>query len=354
MRIALALAFVLVGCVASNPSDTDTDTDTDTGSDTGDGSDSGSGSGSGSDTDTEATPPVASGAYQVRSDIDLTVEALLPEQPANMVVTLRDFSTNPARTLFDLAEDAGVPAVQEIRDALPGYVEDKLEGWLNGELNKLTLDGVPVPQVAGNIAALAETALTQFALDSELTIAGSTATHTLKAIDLAPAGITTRYVIESLPSDIITATTACSTSAGSLTLGDHGYALQYGEYLWRALNQAVTAQYGSDIRTALGAAVNCPALAQTIANKCYLGYCVGHAAELTEICEAGLDEVVERVHDEFLALRFDALHFAAGTATMVDADEDGTVEALTAGVWDAEINAGLGLRHVPATFTATK
>jgi hypothetical protein len=53
-------------------------------------------------------------------------------------------------------------------------------------------------------------------------------------------------------------------------------------------------------------------------------------------------------------LRFDALHLAAGSATLVDADHDGAVEALAAGVWDAEINAGMGLRHVPATFTATK
>ena len=78
-----------------------------------------------------------------------------------------------------------------------------------------------------------------------------------------------------------------------------------------------------------------------------LGVCVGHAAELTEICEAGLDEVVGRIHDKFSALRFDAIHFAAGSATI-------TSGGLTNGVWTAEINAGQGLRHVPATFAATK
>ncbi len=347
IRMRIALAFLLVGCVAgSGPTEPGDDTDTDT--------DTGSGSGSGSGSDTTPVQPVASGTYEVRSTIDLTVEALLPESAENIVITLRDFSTNPAQTLLDLAQDAGVPAVEEIRDDLPDYVEDKLEGWINGEINQLKINGVPVPQVAGNIAALAETALTQFALDSELTVTSTNATHTLKAIDLAPAGIAARVELAPLPADVISATATCSSADATLSLGDHLYALQYGEYMWTAINQAVTAQYGADIRGVIGNAVNCPALAHTIATKCYWGYCVGHEAQLNQICNAGLDEVVDRVHDKFSAMRFDAIHFAAGTATLVDADEDGDVEALTDGVWMAEINAGMGLRHVPATFTATK
>lgn len=347
MRLALAFAFVLVGCVSpGSSSDTDTDTDTDTGS--GSGSDVG-------DPTPEPTPTVvASGAYQVRSEIDLTVEALLPEPAASAVVTLRDFSQHPAHTLLDLAADAGVPAVAQIRDDLPDYIENKLEGWIDGEIAKLTINGVPVTEVAGNIAALAETALTHFALDSELVIDGTHATHTLAAIDLAPAGIAARVELSALPADVIAASTTCSTEAGALALGDHGYALAYGEYIWRGIDQAITAEYGTGLRGVIGAAVNCPALAKTIASKCYWGYCVGHETQLASVCEAGVDELVERAHAKVAAYRFDALHFAAGAALLVDADADGAAEALAAGVWTAEINAGLGLRHVPATFTATK
>jgi hypothetical protein len=299
-------------------------------------------------------PPVATGAYQVRSYIDLTIEALLPETAAEKVVTLRNFSTNPAETLFDLAEQLGVPAVDEIRAALPSYVEDKLEGWINGEINQLTINGVPVPQVAGSIAALAETALTQFALDSELSVDATTATHTLKTIDLSPAGINVQVSIEAAPADIISATPSCSSASGTLALGDHSFGLAYGEYIWTAINQAVTAQYGSDVHGLISSAVNCPALAHTIAQKCYWSVCVGHEQQLTEICEAGVNEVVERAHAKFSEMRFDAVHFISGSATLVDADSDGNVEALSAGAWDAEINAGMGLRHVPATFTAAK
>jgi hypothetical protein len=302
----------------------------------------------------EPPPPVATGVYQVRSHIDLTVEALLPETAAEKVVTLRNFSTNPAETLFDLAEEMGVPGVQEIRDNLPAIIEDKLEGWINGEINKLEVNGVPVPQVAGNIAALAETALTQVALVSELSIGETTATHTLKTIDLSPAGLDVQVTIGAAPGDVISATPSCSSTAGALALGDHTFGLAYGEYMWTAINQAVTTQYGADVRGVIGAAVNCPALAHTIAAKCYWSYCVGHEAQLTAICEAGVDEAVERAHAKFSEMRFDALHFISGSATLVDADQDGNIEALSAGMWDAEINAGMGLRHVPATFTAAK
>lgn len=341
MRIALA--FLLVGCVAYHgPADDD-------------GVGSGSGSGSGSD-DTVVPPPptVPNGAYQVRSNIDVTVEVLLPEQVEDKVVTLRNFSTNPARALFDLAEEAGVPAVGELRAALPDYLEGKLEEWINAEIAKLTIDGVPVTVLAGNIAALAETALTQFALDSELSIAGSIATHTLKTLDFSPSGLNRQIPLGDLPAEIGSATTTCSAQNSGLRLGDHAYGLPYGEYVWRAVNDQMTVQYGYDVHSLLGAAVNCPALAHTIAGKCYLGVCVGHEAELTTICERGLDEVVGRMHAKLAELRFDAIHFEAGTAKLVDTDNDSIADRIDQGVWTAEINAGLGLRPVPATFTATR
>jgi hypothetical protein len=39
---------------------------------------------------------------------------------------------------------------------------------------------------------------------------------------------------------------------------------------------------------------------------------------------------------------------------MIDANNDRLAESLTDGVWTAEINAGVGLRHAPATFSATR
>jgi len=60
------------------------------------------------------------------------------------------------------------------------------------------------------------------------------------------------------------------------------------------------------------------------------------------------------VHDKLAELRFDVLHFIAGEATLVDANLDGSAETLAAGTWTAELDAGQGLRHVPATFTGER
>jgi hypothetical protein len=266
------------------------------------------------------------------------------------VGTLRDFSVNPASTLFDLAEDAGVPAVAEIRAALPGYLEDKLYGWINGEIAKLKVNGVPVTSVAGWVVGWADAVLTTFALDSQLTESGGTCTHTLTNLDFYPAGINVVLPVNDITSNVITQTAACSSAAGTFTMGDHTFGLAYGEYMWRAFE----AELGANLRSTLSAAVNCAGLAQAIANKCYLGYCVGHASQLEAICKAGIDEVVDRAHAKVTALRFDAIHLAAGTATLVDTDTNLDAEAMTSGVWTAEINAGQGLRTVPATFTATR
>lgn len=309
--------------------------------------------------DPEPTTPVAAaGTYTVRTDVDLTVEALLPDTAANLVGTLRDFSTRPGATLLELAEQAGVPAVQTLRAYLPSYLEGKVVGWLDDELRKLAIGGVPVTRLAGDLAALADTALARFALDSELVIApGGAATHTLTAIDLTPAGLDVVVAIDGLPGEVVSATATCAARDGALTLGEHGYAIRYGEHVWHALGHALVTRHGAqhgDVRGLLGAAVGCPALAQRVASQCYLGVCVGHHAELTAICERGLDEVVGRARARVTALRFDAVRFAAGTATLVDADRDGDAERLAPGTWTAEIDAGLGLRRVPATFTASR
>lgn len=309
-----------------------------------------------SDPTNPATPPapVANGPYAVTSNVEITIEALLPEPAANLVGTLRDFSQNPAHTMLDLVEDAGVPAVGTIRDYLPSFLEDKLEGWINDEINKLTIAGVPVPQFAGSIVALAETTLSQVNIESTLTIDGTSATHTLTTLDLSPAGIDSQLELGQFSNEIVSQTTTASTSRSTLSIGEHMFSVAYGHYAWRALEAKITAEHGTNIRGLLGAAVNCPAIAATVANKCVWGQCVGHATELTQICERGLDEAVSRAKAKLEAFRFDALHLEAGTATLVDANNDRLAERLTNGVWTAEINAGQGLRHAPATFTAER
>jgi hypothetical protein len=292
------------------------------------------------------------GAYTVANRVDFTVEAVLPAQLAFTVETLRAFSENPASALFDLAEAKGVPAVGLIRAALPGVLEDKLEGWINDAIDKPKIHGKTIREYAGEMAHLAEFALTQFQIDSEMTIDGYDVTHTFTALDLSPTGIVdVRIPIGGLAADILTQhPTLAVAEGGAIAFGDQHFGLQYGEYAWRGVQAASVALFGGDIRTVLGNAVNCAGLAQSVADKCVLGACVGHESELKSICTGGLDALVDFAHDRFAEHRLDAFQFASGTARLVDDSGDGVGDRIVDGEWDAKMNLGQGLRHAPATF----
>jgi hypothetical protein len=299
--------------------------------------------------------PSKEGPYAVRTTVDFTVEAIAPPQVELVIHTLREFSTNPAHALIDAASAAGVPALGALYDALPSQLTDKLEGWIDDEVGKLVIAGKPNTEYAGDIAMLADIALTQFAVDSELDLRGTTAQHRLTALDLHPAGLDVRVPIDGIAGDILTQNPDVQVAeGGNVTLGEQHFGLNYGEYAWQGIEAASTQLFGADVRTALGNAVNCPHLAKTIADKCVLFVCVGHESELTDICNGGLDAIVDIAHNALAAQRLEAFHIIGGTVQLVDDTGDGVGDRLANGTWDAELNLGLGLRHAPATFEGSR
>ena len=325
-------ASLLVGCTDSGP-----------------GGDGGAGG-------TQENPvPAKTGPYQLVTTVDFTIEAILPREIEDVVVTLRGFSTNPARALLDLAERKGVPAVRILRAALPDSLENRLESWINDEIAKLKIQGKPITEYAGEIAMLAEIALTQFAVDSELALGEGGGTHQITGLDLRPAGIDFRLPIGGLAADILTQKPDISLGErGAIELGDQHFGLAYGEYAWQGIEAASKLAFGGGVRDTLGTVINCPGLARSIADKCVLGVCVGHETELRAICTGGLDAVVDFAHDKLAAMRLDVLHFANGNARLVDDDGDGVGDRIADGVWQAELNIGMGLRHAPASFVGTR
>ena len=300
--------------------------------------------------------PSSTGPYSVVNKVDFTVEAILPAQIELVVTTLREMETNPAHALISIADRAGVPAVGALYGAIPGVLKDKLEGWINDEIRKVKIAGKPVTEYCGDIAALAETALTDFAVDSELAIDGDTATHRLTALDLTPTGLNIRVPIGGLAGDILTQTPDIFVAeAGAVSfVSEQHFGLNYGEYAWQGIEAASTALFGGTVRQVLGTAINCPKLADTIASKCVVGVCVGHKAELTNICNGGLDAAVDLVHDRLADMRIEALRLTSGTARLVDEDGDGVGDKIVDGHWEASMNLGLGLRKAPATFTGSR
>jgi len=293
--------------------------------------------------------------YRMVNTIDFTAEAILPAQGELIVSTLREFSTNPARALITAADAAGVPAIAALYGAIPGVIKDRIEGWINDEVAKLEVNGRPVTAYAGEVVSYFDLALTQFAVDSELHLDGANVEHRLTALDLRPAGLDLTLPIGGLAGDLLTQHPELFVlEGGAINFGVQHFGLNYGEYAWQGIEALSTAAFGQGVRATLGLAVNCPALAQTISDKCVLNVCVGHETELNAICEGGLDAIVNFAHDRLAALRIEALHLKGGTARLVDHDGDGVGDAILDGTWDAEMNLGLGLRHTPAAFEGAR
>nr|HEX4317229.1 hypothetical protein [Kofleriaceae bacterium] len=348
MKRTLGLAIVLAAAACNAPGISGTDP---TGGGGGDGGGGDPINGSGTQ---DAPVPTSQGTYQLTSHVDLSIELVLPAQAELVVSTLRTFATDPGKALLELPAAAGVPAVGTLLSLVPGVLKDKLEGWIDGFIDPISIHGVKLTDAAGAIANLAQTALTKVDVDSTLDIHGGSATQTFTAIDLSPAGIDHTIPLGAVPTDLVSATTTASYTDASLQLGDEHFGFEYGEYAWQAVNAACTDLFGGDIRTTLGTAVDCSNLAHDIASKCVLGVCVGHDSDVEAACNAGLDFVVDQVHQQFDAIDLDAVHYASGTATLVDVDGDGVADQITNGTWDAELNVGLGLRKTPATFDGTR
>lgn len=341
LAISLLTALTMTAC-GTSPQDG-----------SGDGGDWGEGLG---DPENPVPQSAEDGPYATRTMMDFTAEQLLPPQVESIVVTLRAFGENPGRGLIVAADEAGLPVFEELYDALPGALRDRFEGWINDEVAKLKINGKTLPQYSAEVAKLAEFALTKFALDSELALQPGHATHTLTALDLSPTGLVDiRVPISGLAADILTQHPTVEVGpGGALLIGDQTFGLRIGEYAWDGVNQGVAQLFGGDIRASLGKVVNCSTIANNVANKCVLGVCVGHETEIKAICTGALDLVVAGLHAGFAKLNLDAFHMATGDAVLVDDDGDGIGDRIIDGIWDSEMNIGLGLRKAPSTFTATR
>ena len=288
------------------------------------------------DPSAEQPPPRPSGTYDVTTTVDLTAATVLPAPASDYVATLADFRRAPADTLFQLLDEAGVPLVAELRDALPDVLEDRLADWLDDAI-------VARPGVAPALDALVaatEATLVRLELDSELTLSSSGATHRLRRLRF-PGGLAV-----ALP-DLGAARADAQLTGERLAIGAHGFGLRLGDAVLVALDATARARFGMGFREALSAIVDCPAVAADIAGICLVGICVGHTETLESLCEQGIDLVADEIARRIGGLDIEVLALHGGEATVAG-------DRLADGTWDAELDFGLGPRPVRASFTALR
>jgi hypothetical protein len=301
----------------------------------------------------------ATGNYGLTTTLDLPASLLAPQPALDAFATVVGLRKDPARTIFDLAEQAGVPHAQTIHQALPDILQSRLDGWINGFVAHALFNGRPVNGELDALIAAGARLQLQVDVLSDLSFGApdaggsATATHAVRALRLhfLPES---ELTIPVLPAPIAQGITESTLSVrltaprrgdALLTTGDHAFGLPIGQYMVAALDASLRLRYGQDLRGTIGLLVDCGAMAASVAHECVGPVCVGHEDELRGVCEGALDQMTDQVKDRLLEHDFKAIHFASGTADFTAPDR------LDGGVWKASVNAGQGERAVTGRWS---
>jgi hypothetical protein len=313
------------------------------------------------------------GEYQLSSPTEVPPTVLASGAANEYIGVLRLLRDDPASAFVKLLDDAGVPLVSDLFGVLPGAIKGQVTDAINDYWRTQARSGGATQSEVDRILAFAESTLVSFTLESRLSVpAGAESgaregSHTIAAVRFdVPGGLPLSVPRASVagatlvPGAVDARPTVMASVSPSgdaqVQIGDHSFGLAYGEFVFQALNGGVG---GETLRTRFGRAFDCPAMGKAVANRCVLSVCIGHASDITAICEKGLDAAVDKIHSSLTDLNFRALRFASGTGAMWDrrstADPpDGQVDRIDGGSWKASIDAGSGARECKSTFTGTR
>jgi hypothetical protein len=292
---------------------------------------------------TPANPLPGRDVYAVQSRVVISLGAANVD---SAIAQLQAFSQHGGTTL--IAQSATTASAQVLA-ALPTALRSKLDGWIDLELDKQKLGTLTARQAVGDIATMAHTVVSEFVIESSLTISPTGAQHSLRDLDFRPAGADIIIPIGGLMADqIMQKPTAEIGEGGALALGEHRFKLALGSHTWHGLNLAVETKYGGDL--SIVEHLDCDAVAQSVAARCVSGVCVGHASDILAVCQQGVTNLVDHLRDQLSPIVLDA-HLVSGTAHLVDGDQNGVAEQIV-GTWDAETDAGTGVHAAQISFTA--
>jgi hypothetical protein len=325
--------------------------------------------------DGKPLPPKLDGRYELSNQIDLTTTGVLPGQVAEVLKDLSNFEEHPTQTMVDLLNAAHVPVVSDVLNAIPSVIRDQLFGFMDDHLVKSLFQNVPFAQSVATMLDDLGSLATKFEIVSSLDIPPTDAignaqgTHALTGV--AYTWGDKRHVIDG-PSVLVQLESKSvkvnavpleklnsQIETGRLSIDDHSFAVPIGSFAVFAADTLAQDKLGAkDLRDGIGKFVDCHGIGQAVATKCIgvgpAQVCVGHAAEVEKLCNAGLDILVSTLEDRVKALDIPALHLKSGTAKMWDAPTpggpmDAVVDRIDNGFW----TAGIGKEDKPAILTFT-
>ncbi len=320
----------------------------------------GGGGGPGVDDDVGGAVEDGLSRWSLVSDFDLSVTAAIPGS-GSAVELLLDFHESPSRAIIALIKDVPGGEVVGFIDALPGFLKDRIYGWIDDAILGIEIAGVPVADKLGEIAAIVDALATDAKLSSELEVEAiaedgdASARHRIEAVTFAYMNLSTTVTRGQVPEAAVTMTPLTATRAGAaLTLTAHELGLPLGAFATIALDDMLEQRLGvaGGLDGVFAALIPCDTFATEVAEKCALGQCVGHEAELLAMCTLGLaavgNEVEKRLHALSYAVRLE------GAAVLSDRDANDFPDTLTEGAWDGEIQMGPVHEDLPGTFTGSR
>jgi len=309
-------------------------------------------------------PVRLSGAFAASSQFDISATAAAPGPVHDAIGLVHAFVQDPGAAILDYADQAGVPAAATLRAALPSALTSRLTGWMNSYIKSASSNGITPYSRLVWLDDTVRALLLYWTLESRLVLpVGVAGTHAPQKLIFAdPSGSPLAYSLDpTLLTPAINVTSVVSWPGGAAapataTISDHAFNLPFGRYASPALDAILLAQYGTpNVAAYLSDAVGCAGLGAYVAAQCVSIVCVGHASDLTDMCQGGLAEGARQIDAQIQAIDFEAIRFQQGTATAVGADpiHPENTTALQAGTWTVTVDFGNGPNPANATFSAT-
>jgi hypothetical protein len=314
----------------------------------------------GTDTDTNnlthgvPTPP---SRFAVTTQVDLAQTADGSGVIDDATEPLDRLQKDPAKTILDVLTVKKMPVVTTLKSKIPDALEGSFAKWFNDDVLSRKIDGVEagkaLTSVRTDLAAMAG----KFEILSTLDLTPgeegtSTAKHTVTGMAFTRGA--DRMVVDTpdLVSSVSPAeNVSLQTEAGKAKLGEHTLSIPLGEFATQALGL-----FGKDkvvdagLRFAIGQIVDCGAISKSVAKRCIGTICIGHETEIKQVCDAGLDVVVDLTLDALKKLKIDPLRFIGGDAKILDALSPGDGGGIT-GIWKGAANLGKGESPISSKFT---
>ena len=269
----------------------------------------------------------------------------LPGGYDEAIRALEGMQEDPAGTLIYVLEQTN-PAAAQALDFIPGPVMGKFKEWVNEYVFSRVFEGLPAADQFGELAEQASAMFRVIQLDTRLDGAGE-GTHELDGVGFELYGSALVIATEDvgIEEQIVTTGVEVARDGDALSIGAHGLDVPIGPYAALALDTALMVKFGADLEGLVRDAIDCDGLAAEVSDKCVTvvtQFCVGHESELRDFCEAGATAVADYVHGRIRDLSIEA-ELQSGHAVIAGA-------AVEDGVWDAQINMGLGDMAPEATF----